>query len=183
MDANEITALKTRLNRLESKNRLLAWALLGLLVICFLMYFFPMAIQPFVPRVIKARALVAVDAYGRPRVKLHSGVSNNGASLELIDSEGQDKASLFVSDKGGSSLSLFGENSSTMLLANEVGAAQISLDGVEKNRAMMFVHPGGEAGIMLLNDMWKSRVSLKVDPEDPASLRLWSVDQLLFQAP
>ncbi len=99
MDNHELLALQKRLDRLEAKNRLLSWALLGLLVIGALTFILSAAAPSDVQDVVRAKSFEVIDVDGGKRAGI-STLSDGSTGLSFYDASGNERIALGVLSDG-----------------------------------------------------------------------------------
>lgn len=159
MNDNDIRALQSRLDKLEgnvgrlkASNRLLSWALLGLLAIGAFLFILSAAAQPGVQDVVMARHMLIADTDGN--VRAHLGVGDDGnPGLWLYDVNGGKRA-IYSTDAGGAPIL-------TLCDANEKGRAALVLSA-DGSPTLSFIDANGQTrmGIMTLRDGTPGQVLL-----------------------
>jgi hypothetical protein len=110
---------------LKTSNRLLSWALLGLLTVCVLLHFIPASVSPASQRIVKAKAFEVVDTAGNVRAKL-ALMPEDLVGLGLLDASGRARTVLEYDLDGSTGLSLFDPN------GNERAVISLLADGIPR---------------------------------------------------
>jgi len=106
MESQDIRALQSRLDRLETRNRLLAVALLALVGLTGLLLILSAAGSPAVPDVVRAKSFEVIGASGERRALLSTD-ADGAPGLYLYDASGNRRALLTTRSDGSPGLYLW----------------------------------------------------------------------------
>lgn len=139
MDNHEFSAMQTRLDRLEAKNRMLAWGLFGILATGALILILSAASPPTVQDVVRARAFEVVDVDGNKRGEFCMR-PGGGIGIVLSEADGTMRAGismladgtpmLYLSDSRGkirAGICVLDDGEPTMAFSDSAGKSRITL--------------------------------------------------------
>lgn len=170
MNDNDIRTLLSRLDKLEgnigrlkASNRLLSWALLGLLAMGAFLFILSAAAQPEVQDVVRAKAFEVVGVDGKNLAKLGQ-LDNHRSGLVLYDASGKVRTGLYTEGDGNPWLTLYGSNTAPM--------------------CVLCIGPDG-LPILSLSDVSGSLIEMYYanDKNSPRMRLITSKGKLLFHAP
>ena len=153
MDVHDFAALQTRLDRLEKKNHLLLWVLVGLLAISSFLFILSAAAQPEVQDVVRANSFEVVDADGTVLAKLGPG-EKGSSGLALCDASGKLRAAIGITADGTNGLAVYDAGGTGRIVLSILSNGSTGLavfDASENVRAAFGTLPDGSPKLQLID--------------------------------
>ena len=186
MNDNDIRTLLSRLDKLEGNigrlkahNRLLSWALLGLLAMSAFLFILSAAAQPDVQDVVRAKSFEVVGTDGKIMAMLSA--SAKGSELVLHDASGNPRAELNtdLDNLAGTGLVLYNDDgiiSARLSTLSDSTPWLLFNDGWGRRRAEICTLSDMSPSFMLYDVKGKKRSELAIRADDTAGLALYDAN-------